>query len=69
MKKGMLNKPELNKLAKSYRELTAMIQALPVENLCPTEKATLEALAKSRNAMGEILRWQDFNGAWKSANA
>lgn len=69
MKKGKLSKPELRKLGRAYGDLNEMILRLPTENLCEAEKATLEALTKSRNGIGEILRWQDFDGVWKEVSA
>lgn len=67
MRNGQLNKAELAKLARQFRELDDLLESLPAGQLTAKESDVMGKLIKARNAIGEILRWQDFDGAWKAA--
>lgn len=69
MKKGILNKSELARVARCHRDLDALLNSLPWESQSPDEACTAELLADSRNKLGELLRWQDHSGAWQAAQA
>ena len=67
MRNGRLNKPELARIARAYRDLNAMQAELPQTARSPDEETTLHLLLDARNRLGELLRWQDFDGAWVAA--
>lgn len=68
MKAGRLNKTELARMVRSYRDIQGLLDKLPLTtNLDRTEQSTADCLFKARNGLGELLRWQDFGGAWQEA--
>lgn len=69
MKNGRLNKPELARVARCFRDLDALLESLPRDGQSEDEANTAGLLVDSRNKLGELLRWQDYHGAWKAANA
>lgn len=54
-----LTKPQLAKVTKAYLEMDALIEALR-SNSDPDSACASELLVRSRNSLGELLRWQDF---------
>ncbi len=73
MKSGYLNKTELNRITRQYRELDAMLMEIKAgageRILNSREQATHDILIESRNRLGELLRWQSFDVAWKDAQS
>lgn len=62
MRKGILNKPELARVARAFRDLDAMQADIPAkaEDRNRDEDATLTILVDARNRLGELIRWQDY---------
>ncbi len=68
MKRGTLNKAELQAIAKAYRLINDLTAKIPrINDRGTTEDQTEELLVRARNPLGELLRWQDYHGAWKEA--
>lgn len=67
MRNGRLNKTELARVVRSYRDIRGLLDKLPLNNQDKTEESTADCLFKARDGLGELLRWQDFGGAWKEA--
>ncbi len=69
MRKGRLNKPELARITRAFRDINQLVNDLPKNAAAMTddEKATCNILVDARNRLGELLRWQDFGGAWQAA--
>lgn len=55
-------------MARSYRDIQDLIDKLPMPERDKTEESTADCLFKARNGLGELLRWQDFGGAWQDAS-
>jgi hypothetical protein len=67
MKKGQLNKEELAKIARCYRDIDGILRMIPKDVSDNYEKSTQACLVGVTNSLGELLRWQDFDGAWMDA--
>lgn len=70
MNKGRLNKTELNRLVRAYRDLDAMFKALPHYTKLTkgsTEESTYELITRARQPISELLSWQSHNDAWQRA--
>jgi hypothetical protein len=67
MRKGQLNKTELARMARCFREIESLMDMLPKDTKNRHEQSTWDCLIKARNGLGELLRWQDFGGAWQDA--
>lgn len=68
MKNGKLNKAQFARIVRMHKELAAMIAEIP-HNPTPAESCTADLLIGTRNKLGELLRWQDFETSWKAATA
>jgi hypothetical protein len=68
MKNGYLNKTELNRITRQYREIDSLLAEIPTDRpLSKNEECTTQILTDCRNRLGELLRWQSFDVAWKAA--
>jgi hypothetical protein len=67
MKKGRLNKAELARIARCYRDIDSILRMIPKDANDRDEQDTRDCLIVARNRLGELLRWQDFDGAWMDA--
>ena len=67
MKKGRLNKTELSRVARMWKELDEMISQIPsgIRSDDGAEADTLDVLVISRNKLGELIRYQDYK-SWVS---
>ena len=64
--KRVLTKRQLEKLARAYRDINAVLAATD-PSAHGSEEEVAQLLTASRNRLGELLRWQDFDGAWQDA--
>lgn len=61
MRKGRLNRAELGRCAKIWRQLEELRAQLPADYRThdKIEESTCKCLVEARNAIGDLLRWQD----------
>lgn len=64
MRKGYLNKTELARVGRIYRDLEKLRSEMPTCH-SKEEDSTYDLITTARNKLGELLRWQDFGGVWQ----
>lgn len=58
MRNGYLNKAELAKVERCYRDLDGLLSKLPLSGLSKPEESTYQNLVDARNKCSDLLWWQ-----------